>query len=322
MPKLDDDIDALFKLPLTEFVSARKALAARLKQNGFVSEAEGVKALAKPSISAWTVNQLYWRHREPFNELIATGQRFRKAQVTGKMVNMREALDARRDALARLSDLATEALRDAGHNPSLDTLRTISTTLEALSVATSLSATSLSATSLSATSLSDGPTLGRLTADIDPPGFDSLGSFAPSAGITKRAAEPVHISPSKKSVTASSKAQVAATLASRQKERQARIKAAKASLQQARKSLTAARAAARSLEGAQKKAGATVKEAAKQKREAEERFKRASAASADAAMRAQGIAVELTKATKTLDDAKRTVEGATKELENSFRESA
>ena len=38
MPKLDDDIDALFKLPLTEFVGARKALVARLKQNGFVSE--------------------------------------------------------------------------------------------------------------------------------------------------------------------------------------------------------------------------------------------------------------------------------------------
>jgi hypothetical protein len=307
MPNLDDDIDALFKLPLTEFVGARKALAARLKKNGLVSEAEGVKAFAKPSISAWTVNQLYWRHREAFEELIATGQRFHKAQVTGKMVNMREALDARREALSRLSDLATEALRDAGHNPSLDTVRRITTTLEALSVATSLS---------------DRPTVGRLTHDIDPPGFDSLGSFAPSAGTIKRAAEPLHVSPSKKTVTASRKSPDAAAAASRQKERQARISAAKASLQQARKSLSAARAAARSLDGAQKKAEATVKEAAKQKREAEERFKKASAASADAALRAQNIAVELTEATKTLDDAKRTVESATKELENSFRESA
>jgi hypothetical protein len=306
MPKLDDDIDALFKLPLTEFVGARKALAARLKQSGLVSEAEGVKALAKPPVSAWTVNQLYWRHREAFDELIATGQRFHKAQVTGKMVNMREALDARRDALSHLSDLATEALRDAGHNPSLDTLRRIATTLEALSVATSLS---------------DRTTLGRLTEDIDPPGFDSLGSFAPSAAITKRAAEPLHVSPSKKAVTASSKAQEAAAEASRREERQDRIDGAKASLQQARKSLTAARAAARSLDGAQRKAEATVKEAAKQKRAAEERFKKASAASADAALRAQSIAVELTKATKTLDGAKRTVESATKELEDSFRES-
>ena len=307
MPKLDDDIDALFKLPLTEFVSARKALAARLKKSGLVGEAEGIKALAKPSISTWTVNQLYWRHREAFDELIATGQRFRKAQVTGKMLNMREALDARRDALSHLSDLATEALRDAGHNPSLDTLRRVGTTLEALSVATSPS---------------DLPTLGRLTEDIDPPGFDSLGSFTPSAGITKRAAEPPRASPAKKAVTASRKAREAATEASRQKERQARIDGAKASLQQARKLLTAARAAVRSLEGAQKKAEAKVKEAAQNRREAEERFKKASAVSADATLRAQTIGAELTKAAMTLDDANRTVESAAKELENSFRESA
>ena len=307
MPKLDDDIDALFKLSLTEFISARKVLAARLKKNGFVSESEDVTALAKPSVSAWTVNQLYWRRRESFDELIATGQRFRKAQVTGKMVNMREALDARRDALSHLSDLATEVLRDAGHNPSLDTLRRIGTTLEALSVATSLS---------------DGATLGRLTADIDPPGFDSFGSFTPSAGATKRAAKPSHASPAKKALTASGKTQKAAAEAGREKERQARITNAKVSLQQARKSLNDARAAVKSLEGAQKRAEATANEAAQQKREAEERFKKASAASTDAALRAQSVTVELTKATKTLDDAKRTVESATKELEESFRESA
>src|SRR5438876_6811166 len=226
MHKLDDEIDALFKLPLTEFVGARKALAAQLKKGGFVSEAEGVKALAKPSISAWTVNQLYWRHREAFDELIATSQRFRQAQVTGKMVNMRESLDARREVLSHLSALATEALRDAGHNPSLDTLRRIATTLEALSVATSLS---------------DRPILGRLTHDLDPPGFDSFGSFTPSAGTTKRAAEPLHVRPSKKVVTASKKVQgsTAAAAANRREARQARINAAKASLQQARKSLTA-----------------------------------------------------------------------------------
>src|SRR5947208_15486410 len=171
MAKLEDDINELFKAPLTEFITARKALAARLKKNGSASEAEGVRALAKPSISAWTVNQLYWRHLEAFDELIATGQRFRNAQASGKMVNMREALDARREALSHLSDLAIEVLRDAGHNPSLDTLRRIATTLEAVSAYTSLS---------------DGPSLGRLTEDIDPPGFDSLGSFAPSAGMTKR----------------------------------------------------------------------------------------------------------------------------------------
>jgi hypothetical protein len=306
MAKLDDDIDALFKAPLTEFIAARKTLAARLKKNGFASEAEEVKVLAKPSISVWTVNQLYWKHREEFDELIATGQRFRKAQTSGKMVNMREALDARREALAHLSDLAGEVLRDAGNNPSLDTLRRISTTLEALSAYASQA---------------DGPTPGRLTQDIDPPGFDSFASFIPSAGIKTRATEMPQVSVPKKSVASSGKKTKAEAEASRREARQARINAAKVSLKEARKSLTAAQAAVKSLEGARKKAEATVKEAEKQKREAEERFKKAITAFTDANLRIQSVGIELTKATKVWDEAKRIVEKATAELESAFQDS-
>ena len=308
MPKLDDDIDELFKAPLTEFIAARKALAARLKKNGFASEAEWVKALAKPSISAWTVNQLYWKHREAFDELIATGQRFRKAQTSGKMPNMREALDARRYALAHLSDLAGAILHHAGNNPSLDTLRRISTTLEALSAYASQT---------------DGPTPGRLTQDIDPPGFDSFASFVPAAGTKTRAAEPLRVSPAKKSVASSGKSdektKVAAE-ASRREERQARINAAKLSLQTAKKAMTAARASAQSLATAQRKAEAIAKEAEKTRREAEERFKKAKAAADDTALRAQSIAVEFAEASKALEDAKRAVEQSTRELEACFRE--
>src|SRR5713226_9529841 len=96
--KLEDDVDALFGIPLTEFISARKSLAARLKKEGHGEQANRVKALVKPSISAWAVNQLYWQHREAFDRLIATGQRFRKAQTSGlagKVAEMRGALDAR-----------------------------------------------------------------------------------------------------------------------------------------------------------------------------------------------------------------------------------
>jgi hypothetical protein len=309
MAKLEDDIDELFRGPLTEFIAARKALAARLKKSGFAIEADWVKALAKPSISAWAVNQLYWRHREEFDELIATGRRFRKAQASGKMVNMREALDARREALSHLSDLAGAILHNAGNHPSLDTLRRISTTLEALSAYASQS---------------DGPTPGRLTEDIDPPGFDSFASFVPSAGTKARAAETPRVTPEKKPVASSGKSDEktkAAAEASRGVERQARINAAKVSLKEARKSLTAAQAAVKSLEGAQKKAEAMVKEAEKQKREADERFKKAIAASTEANLRAQGVSVELSKATKALDDAKRVVEKATAKLESTFRES-
>lgn len=307
MVKRDDPIDALFKLPLTEFIGTRKKLAAQLKKDGNPDEAERVKALTKPPVSAWTVNQLYWTHREEFDELLATGQRFRKAQASGKMANMREALDGRREALSQLSDRATEILRDAGHNPSLDTLRRITTTLEALS---------------SYESLSDGLTPGQLTQDVDPPGFDSFGSFVPSTAKAKRAPDSPKVSPPKKSVTASSKpeSRTASAEATRRGERQARMNAAKVSLQGAKKSLAAARAMTKSLEAAQKRAEAGAKESEKQRRQAEERFKKASAASEDAIERAQSVAAEFAEATQAFREAERTVEKATRELEASFRE--
>src|SRR6266542_1528704 len=303
MPKIDDDVDSLFRLPLAEFIGARKTLAARLKKDGRAADAERVKLLAKPSISAWAVNQLYWRHREAFDRLIATGQRFH-------------------EALSHLSDLATTLLRDAGHNPSLDTIRRITTTLEAMSAYASLS---------------DGPTPGRLTQDVDPPGFESFASFIPSAGTTKRTEQPTKVSPSTKSGAKSTKARQKATAASEVKRlaesrqieesRQAKIVAAKVSLQNAKKSLTAARARAQNLEAQRKKVDAAAKEAEqqrreaeKQSREAEERFNKATAASEAAAQRARSVNVELEEATKSFDDAKRAVEKETKELESLFRE--
>ena len=55
--KLDDDLDALFRLPLAEFTGARNTLAAQLKQGGRRDESDFVKGLAKPSISAAVKSQ-------------------------------------------------------------------------------------------------------------------------------------------------------------------------------------------------------------------------------------------------------------------------
>src|ERR1700730_16877708 len=96
--KLEDDVDTLFRLPFAEFTGARNTLAARLKKGGRGDGAALVKALVKPSISAWAVNQLYWNHREAFDRLIASGEHFHKAQTSrlgGKLADMRGAIDAR-----------------------------------------------------------------------------------------------------------------------------------------------------------------------------------------------------------------------------------
>jgi hypothetical protein len=214
--KVEHEIDALFRLPLAEFTSARNALAARLKKDGRTNEADRVKSLVKPSVSAWAVNQLYWNHREDFDQLIATGKRLRPTQTSrraGKVADMRDSIDARREALANLSDVATDLLRDAGHNPSLDTMRRITATLEALS---------------GYALLSGGPTPGRLTQDVDPPSFESLASLMSGGGKVAQAPEPPRITPSKI--------------------RQTKIAAAKVSLQEAKAAHRNAQAEAKEAE--------------------------------------------------------------------------
>jgi len=343
MPKLDDDVDALFRLPLAEFIGARKTLAARLKKDGRAADAEHVKLLAKPSISAWAVNQLYWQHREAFDRLIATGQRFHKAQTSGKVANMREALEARRETLSELTDLATTVLREAGYNPSTDAVRRVTTTLEAMSAYASLSD--------SGSAGSHRPTPGRLTHDVDPPGFESFAGFAGSGGATsgsknsepgadrgpragsprgvvvatgstarvRGTGKPTRLS-SSESASTKTQPKAAREVSRLEASRQTKIAAAKISLQNAKKSLTAARTEAQSLEATKKKVDAAAREAESHRREAEARFKKATVASEDATERAQAVAAEVGEATKALDDAKRAVESATKELEALFRE--
>jgi hypothetical protein len=314
--ELDTDVDALFTLPLAEFIGARNTLAAQLKKSGRSDEAGLVKALVKPSVSAWAVNQLYWNHREAFDRLIASGEQFHKAQTSrlgAKLTDMRIAMDARREALTQLSDLATSLLQDAGHSPSLDIIRRITTTLEGMSAYASRS---------------DGPRPGRLTHDVDPPGFESLASFIPSAGMTGLTKKPEPPTPSQKpssvpSAATNTRPKVARNTDVRQlaETRKARIAAAKASLQDARRVLIEARARATSLQAAQKKADAEAKEAEKQSRQAEERWEKARAASEDAAQRVRSFAVEVKEASKSVDDAKRNVEKTSEELEKLLRES-
>lgn len=302
--QFDVDVDALFTLPLAEFTGARNELATRLKKAGHSDEANRVKALAKPSISAWAVNQLYWRHRQAFDQLISTGQRFRKAQNAGKVADIHEALAARREALAHLSNLAMTFLRDVGQNPSPDTERRITTTLEALSVYASLPG---------------GPSSGRLTQDVDPPGFDSLASLMSGTAMPKLTLvpprAPAAMKPTEASVKIERKKGSAVETRRVEAARQKRIAAAKVSLQRARHSLSEAQAREQRALKAQQKAEAEAKAAEKLRREAELRFEKAKSAAEFANRRATHAATEADKATQSLSEAERAVEKAEVELE-------
>jgi hypothetical protein len=302
--KLEGEIDDLFRLPLAEFTGARNTLAARLKKEGRANDAERVKLLGKPPISAWAVNQLYWDHRDAFDDLIATGKRLRPAQKSrpGKAADMRDSLEARREALNNLSDLATELLTDGGHSPSPDTLRRVVTTLEALS-----------AYSL----LPDGPTPGRLTQDVDPPSFELMAALMSGGIAFDDTDEPEP--PRKASKATPQKASSPGEVRRIEEFRKGKIAVAKASLQDAKKSLADARARTQSLEMAQKKAQGQVREAEKHRRQAESLLEKATSAYEDAAERARSVDSDLREAVRAVDDAKRSVEETTKELESLLR---
>jgi hypothetical protein len=154
------EIDALFRLPLAEFTSARNALATRLKKLDRAIEAERVKSLTKPPAPAWAVNQLYWEDPKAIDQLIGVTERIRKAQ-TGKLKNadVRELLNEKKRMMTDLIDRAAAILSEAGHAASPDAMRRISATLDALAVWGKTAGA---------------PEAGRLTADLDPPGFDAL----------------------------------------------------------------------------------------------------------------------------------------------------
>jgi hypothetical protein len=169
---VEEDIDRLFELPLAEFTAARNALATRLKKAGRSGDAERVKSLAKPPVSAWAVNQLYWRHRQAFDSLIAAGKQLRTAytlQLTNKPADTHAPSAARHEALASLLHRADLLLREAGHTPTPETMRRITTSLEAISAAESKA---------------DVPA-GRLTQDVSPLGFESFAGLVPEIGRVK-----------------------------------------------------------------------------------------------------------------------------------------
>lgn len=157
------EIDALFQLPLAEFTGARNALAKRLKNEGRTLDAERVQALAKPPSPAWAVNQLYWQDPKAIERLLTLGERVRKAQ-TGQVKNadLRALIDEKKQMTTALLTKASAILEEAGHAASPDSIRRVSATLE----------------SLAAWGHTEGvPEAGRLTAELDPPGFDTLAAM-------------------------------------------------------------------------------------------------------------------------------------------------
>ncbi|HMJ35091.1 MAG TPA: hypothetical protein VK501_14365 [Baekduia sp.] len=80
MANAADPIDDLYGVDPEEFVSARTALAKRLRADGDRKGADAVKKLAKPTRAAWAVNRLARDRPEEIRALVDAGEALAGAQ--------------------------------------------------------------------------------------------------------------------------------------------------------------------------------------------------------------------------------------------------
>jgi hypothetical protein len=174
----DKELDRLFGLPLDEFTSARNELAKRLKAAKDTDGADAVRTLPKPSVPAWTINQLSRIDREGVRALLEAGEALRAAQqrlLGGDAAGdaLREATARERQAVERLTERARALLADAGRPATSAVLDRIGTTLRAAAVT------------------DEGRALlqtGRLTSELEPAGFDAFTSSETGARPRRKAA--------------------------------------------------------------------------------------------------------------------------------------
>jgi hypothetical protein len=159
----DEELNRLYALPLQEFTRARDGLARELRKEGEREAADEVKALAKPSLPAWTVNQLARQEPMQMRALTTAGERLRKAQAEllegGGPDELQAALQRQRDVVRALVASAERNLEAAGQAATENTLERVRGTLTA------------------AAADEEGAALverGRLTRELDPAGFGGV----------------------------------------------------------------------------------------------------------------------------------------------------
>lgn len=282
MVELEAAIDALYARPLVEFTPARDALAAQLKKNGIRDAAARVKALAKPGVAPWAVNQLHHHERRRLDAFFEAAAGLRETQRAGSADDFRAAQALRRETLQALVREVEGRLRGAGHAVTPAALHRIERSLEGLA----------------ANGWPEGVSPGRLTEDLEPPGFDAFSGLAVS---------PAPSAPAASSAPARARGQAAPGQARRQA-----VESAEAALGEAQDALRLAKKAS-----AQAAAAADHERHAQQA--AQEELQRASQRAREATERAERASFEARRAATALSEAERRLEAARAQLDRARR---
>lgn len=174
---MDDDnlesrIDALYQLVPGEFVAARNALSKELSAAGGKEAAQRVKKLAKATVTAWAVNRVVREQADEYQKAQDAGEAVRRA-LAGEG-SIQAAMASRRQAVDALTQAAVAHLESIGGSAGPDSVRRMSRTIEAL-----------------VTAPVEGVVPGRLTHDLDPPGFEAVMGMAlsiPAKRVRKKKA--------------------------------------------------------------------------------------------------------------------------------------
>lgn len=182
---LERELDRLFQAPFAEFVGARNGVAAMLKKAGRADESARIRGLAKPSYTAWLVNQLYWNARDVLDGFLKASDRVRAAEQAllegRRAAGHADLVTARALALDRLMTKASARAAEEATPLSPALAERLKTTLEAIGAFGSGEARHAR---------------GRLQEDLDPPGFAAFAALAsgakqaPGAGRTPAPAAP------------------------------------------------------------------------------------------------------------------------------------
>jgi hypothetical protein len=177
VPDLEQELDDLFGVPLDDFTARRNELAARLKSAGQPEAAEQVRGLRKPSVPVWAVNQVARRDPGAMTRVVEAGRQLRQAQEAafggGGADAVRRATADERGAVRELTRAAERLLEEAGRKPTRSVVDRIGATLRAAAV-------DPEAAELLAR--------GRLTGELESPGFTAVASLAPPPSKRRRAA--------------------------------------------------------------------------------------------------------------------------------------
>lgn len=244
----DDRVDRLYGLAPGAFVGERDALAKALRGEGRRDEASTVKALSRPTVAAWAVNQAVRSQPRQARELWSAGDALADAQAAvvagrARAPDLRAAAEAERRAVGALVEAARGLLDDRGRDLSETTLERVRSTLHAAAVDPGAR---------------EAVAAGRAERELEPPGLGgfggALGAVAPGRTKAARApdARPERAATSKGDAAAEGKGararaaaerKAAAERRERDRERRSarrRVEQAEAALERARREAAAA----------------------------------------------------------------------------------